>query len=199
MRSTATAVVLGAALTFLVAAPALAYDPTAAANYAEQWWNSYNDGQWPRFNNDCTSFVSQASWAGGYDFDYGSGNPWYADQSYGAWYTSASWSFVKNNRGFHITKGDPIVTSVTGVKTASTTGVKGDIVYYSWFGDATFSSDSHATFAVVTAGWATSSPDYGLLIDGHTNARHKEYWTLYKFNIYWDRTIVQVVHPLASR
>jgi hypothetical protein len=186
-------------LAMVVAGPVSAYDPTLAAAYAEQWWDGYNDAQWPRYGNDCTSFVSQASWAGGYDFDYSSSNPWYAYKQFGGWHISASWSFVKNNRGFHITKGDPIVTDLTGVKTASTNGVEGDVVYYSWFGDRTFSSDVHESIAVVTAGWATSTSNYGLLVDAHTNPRHKEYWTLYKWNIYWDRTIYQVVHPLASR
>src|SRR5258708_37829246 len=119
------AILSGACLALAVAAPALAYDPTAAANYAEQWWNSYNNLQWPKYKDDCTSFVSQTSWAGGYDFDYSANNPWYAYQQYGAWYTSQSWSFVQNNRGFHITKGDPIVTALTSVRTASTSDVKG--------------------------------------------------------------------------
>jgi len=193
------AVCFAAVLAVVVSAPVFAYDPTAAANYAEQWWNSYNDTQFQRYGNDCTSFVSQASWVGGYDFDYSGGNPWYGYYLYGGWYSSTSWSFVQNNRGFHITKGDPVVTDITGVKTAPTNGVKGDIVYYSWFGDRTFATDSHASFAVVSYGVATSTPDSGLLVDSHTNPRHKEYWTLYKWNAYWATTIYQVVHPLSSR
>jgi hypothetical protein len=186
--------------TFIIAAPVAAYDPTSAANYAEQWWDGYNDAQWPRFDNDCTNFVSQAMWAGGYNFNYSSGNPWYAYQKYGGWYYSQSWSFVHRNRGFTTTSGDPIVTNITGKKTSPTNGVKGDIVYYSWFGDREFDDgNAHATFAVVTSARATSTPDVGLLVDGHSNRRHKEYWTLYKWNVYWPSTIIQVVHPLASR
>lgn len=193
------AALLGGLLAMIMSGPVFAYDPAAAANYAEAWWNGFNDAQFQRYNDDCTSFVSQASWAGGYDFDYSAGNPWYGYYQYGLWHATSSWSFVQYNRGFHVTKGDPIVTDITGVKTASTNGVKGDIVYYSWFGDRTFATDSHDSVAVVTYGQATSTTDWGLLVDAHNNPRHKEYWTLYKWNAYWPSTIYQVVHPLSSR
>lgn len=44
----------------------LAYDPSRAANYADIWWNDFNDTVYGVLRNDCTNFVSQALHAGGY-------------------------------------------------------------------------------------------------------------------------------------
>jgi len=70
----------------------------------------------------------------------------------------------------------------------------GDIVSHDWRGDRNFETDPHGSIIVVTNGWATSSSDDGALVDAHTAARHKEYWTLYRFNPRWSSAYIEVLH-----
>lgn len=42
----------------------LAYDRTAAVDYADKWWNSRND-EYDSFSSDCTNYASQVIAAGG--------------------------------------------------------------------------------------------------------------------------------------
>lgn len=60
--------VLALSLIALLAAPAAAYNPSAAVSYADQWWNGTNSGPpryYVRFSaNDCTNYISQALRAG---------------------------------------------------------------------------------------------------------------------------------------
>ena len=166
-----------------------------AANYAESWWDTYNTF-WDRFDNDCANFVSQAVFQGGVPMSYSQSNPWYAE--YGAAHAySQSWRLVAYNRGFFLNDthaGGHIVNTFYGVSTHSIGGVKGDIVYYDWHGDRYFDTDPHEAIIVVTNGWATHYSDYGALIDAHTNPRHKEYWSLYRYNARWPYTYIEVLH-----
>ena len=134
--------------------------------------------------------------AGGYPENFSTNNPWYANYGYTDAY-SISWSIVQNNRGFFLEDTNPggyIINSFYGVKTASMSGVKGDIVYYSWDGDRTFATDSHESLITVTSGKATSSSNVGALVDAHTNPRYHEYWTLYVWNANWPYTYYEVLH-----
>ncbi|MFI8200409.1 amidase domain-containing protein [Streptomyces sp. NPDC085942] len=47
------------------------YDYSKMAAYANKHWKSYN-GDWRRYDNDCTNFISQAMWAGGWKATSGS-------------------------------------------------------------------------------------------------------------------------------
>jgi hypothetical protein len=47
------------------ASKAAAFSGSAAANYAETWWNARN-GAYMALDNDCTNFVSQALNNGGF-------------------------------------------------------------------------------------------------------------------------------------
>ncbi|MCK2238454.1 MULTISPECIES: amidase domain-containing protein [unclassified Crossiella] len=77
----------------------LGYDYTAMVNYARQWAYARNP-QYPRFDNDCANFVSQALRAGGWEIalDPSSGYPardpknWYHYQSSAIHYWSRTWS-----------------------------------------------------------------------------------------------------------
>ena len=44
--------------------PAFRYDRLKAVQYAERWWNEFNPS-YPKFNDDCTNFISQCLHAGG--------------------------------------------------------------------------------------------------------------------------------------
>lgn len=186
----------GFLLLLLMPSSVLAYNPANAAAYADGWWNSYNLG-WPVYGSDCTNFVSQAVWSGGYPMDYSANNPWYAYYNAG-WHTSLSWSIVQNNRGFYLTDlpGGYVVNSFYVVKTASISGVQGDIIYYAWYGDTSLATNSYEAIITVTNGRATSTADTGALVDAHTNPRYHEYWTLYYWNTDWWRTYYEVVHIL---
>lgn len=48
----------------------ISYNPKAAVTYAEQWCDGYNP-DYPRYNADCASFVSQCLIAGGLDLSAG--------------------------------------------------------------------------------------------------------------------------------
>jgi hypothetical protein len=191
-RPVFTAITTAMAVLFLVASSVFAYTPANAASYAEQWWNLYNP-MYMQFTSDCANFVSQAVFQGGYPMNYSTNNPWWYNISHAH---SDSWSIVANNRGFFLGDTHPggvIVDTFYGIKTAIH-GVQGDIVYYDWRGDPNFATDPHESIVVVTSGRATSTSDVGALIDAHSNARHKEYWTLYNWNSRWGSTYYQVLH-----
>ena len=50
-----------------------AYNPQAAANYADTWWNGRNPAYYDYGNVDCANFVSQCLIAGGLDLSAGPG------------------------------------------------------------------------------------------------------------------------------
>ncbi len=192
------AATLAVALQLVFTMSAAAYTRSTATAYAESWWSTYNTF-WKRYDNDCANFVSQAIFAGGVPMDYSQSNPWYAEYGAGHAY-SQSWRLVSYNRGFILNdthSGGDIVNTYDGKMTAATSGVAGDIVYYDWRGDRNFETDPHESIIVVTNGWATSYSDYGALVDAHTAARHKEYWTLYRFNPRWSSTYIEVLHVRA--
>ena len=185
-----------AAIALVVALPGsvIGYSPSAAAAYADQWWNSYNPA-WFTVSSDCTNFVSQSTYSGGMPMSYAPNNPWYAYRDYVGWHWSQSWTTVQYNHGYFPLAGHgTVVNTYLGVKTAPTIGVQGDLVYYAWNNDQTFSHDSHEAIITVTSGRATSTSDVGALVDAHSNPRFHEYWTLYQWNINWPTTYYQVMH-----
>lgn len=193
MRHVWAGLVIGVVLLLVSASGAAAWSPSAAAHYADSYWHDYSPA-WPPFNDDCTDFVSQIVWNGGYSMDYSTNNPWYEYYNYG-WHNSLSWSFVQYNNGFFIEDipGGYVTDQIYGKKTASTHASQGAIVYYAWYDDRTFATNSHAAFVAVTSGRATSTSDVGNLVDAHTNDRYHEYWTLYKWNTHWPTTYYEIV------
>lgn len=188
------ATVLACVYVLIVMSSAFAYTRSDAAAYADDWWNDYNPF-FIRYNDDCANFVSQSVFSGGYPMNFSTNNPWW--YQYDPASNSLSWSIVSYNRGFFLNDTNPggyIVNSFYGVKTHSISGVRGDIVYYDFRGDRYFDTDPHESLIAVTNGWATSTNDYGALVDAHTNARHHEYWTLWYFNSRWPYTYIEVLH-----
>jgi len=47
------------------------YDYNKMVAYANKYWKNYSD-DWRRYDNDCTNFISQAMWAGGWKATAGS-------------------------------------------------------------------------------------------------------------------------------
>jgi len=197
-RSAPWAPLLAVLVLLLSAQGAAAYSRSAVHSYADTWWNSHNPA-WSDFTDDCANFVSQSVYAGGYQMVTSGSNPWYGNYGYKNTY-SQSWRLVQYNRGFFLndSPGGYVINTYYGVKKPSTSGVRGDIVYYAWYGDTTLASNSHEAIISVTSGTAHSTSDTGALVDAHNNNRYHEYWTLYKWNVNWPRTYYQVVHLYDS-
>lgn len=181
---------------FSPAAAAFAYDGSAAARYADQYWSSYNKS-YPSFANkggDCTNFVSQALFAGGIQQRpsplFSGTAAWYMTQQNGKnWSWSTSWINSQDNSLFLSTLGGTVVQTVVGA-TANTVvpsnAQQGDVVLYDWTNDGVFDHE-----AII----ATADGQY---VDAHTNNRYHEYWTLAQFNTYAKTTRIVVVHIPAS-
>jgi hypothetical protein len=77
------------------------YNYAAMVNYAATWHNRYNPA-WPRFDNDCTNFVSQCLRAGGwrataFTANFNDDRYWFLANSS---YHSNSWTVSQNLRNF---------------------------------------------------------------------------------------------------
>lgn len=62
------------------------YNRQEAVRYANRWWNSANPA-FPKFDDDCTNFISQCLYAGGAPM---TGFP---DRSKGWWLRGGNWSY----------------------------------------------------------------------------------------------------------
>ena len=78
LASSMIALVLAVGIGTLGAQSALAYNPSAAAAYADQWALGFNTPTYPLPPNDCTNFVSQALRVGGYPVQSGDRNSYHS-------------------------------------------------------------------------------------------------------------------------
>lgn len=193
-----------AALTALTVAPhlkAYAYDRTAAAQYADQWWDAFNPA-YPTFGDDCTNFVSQALNRGGETMVGLNGSNtddhnWYVTTNTGGgivW--THSWTVASDLENFLINDSSrgTFVTLAYGYYGSSTDNVNiGDTLFYNW---GQGQGISHAAIQVAQSGSDQySSPAMqGDLADQHTNARYHIIWNLSSKNAYWATTTVYEVH-----
>ena len=92
------------------------YDPQAAANYADTWWNGRNPAYHDYGDNDCANFVSQCLIAGGLSLSAGPGvDSWgcipYCDNLHLNLVNSQGATHERKNRGesepIWFVKGDP--------------------------------------------------------------------------------------------
>ena len=201
MRAALAAVLLlGAAGSF---APALAYDPSAAAAYAEAHWNECGVfNKYPCIEKDCTNFASQVLRAGGYPMHNGADDDhhwWLVKSIPGPTYTwSDTWSFSHHLRAFLLwdapggtSKGTfPGSTLATDSKAGT-----GDLIFYDW------KSDGHwdHTAAIVTSGFSDTSPSYyGDLVNYHTTNKRHVHWSLRPNNTFWQTTTINPIHISAN-
>ena len=137
------------------------YNPLAAVKYAERYWNEYNPN-YPRFENDCTNFISQCLFAGGAKM-YGEsrikgwwlrGNTW----SY-SWTTAhALYLFLKRAK-----------TGLRGIEVSDPTELLlGDIICYDFEGDQRF---NHTTIVV------GKTSDGFPLVNAHTSNSRNRLWS----------------------
>jgi hypothetical protein len=206
MKLAASAALLVALLA--TAGPVAAYDPNAAAAYADQWAQSRNSN-YPNLPDDCTNFVSQALRAGGYPMS-GVG---YDETKYLNWWVlkgpqgTFSWSFswtvssdLLNMLYYDYPGGFPVVyksPSQQGSGSASSGGAKGDVLFYDWGANDTGGYGIGVSHATIQVGHGTD-PDslwVGDYVDEHTRDRKHAFWSLKPYNA--DRastTYITVVH-----
>jgi cell wall-associated NlpC family hydrolase len=192
--------VLAVGLTMTAVTPTLAYNPTAAAQYADQWSNNDNahplrNPAYRSYGDDCTNFVSQALHAGGYPYT-GSSKTHYESWYYNSSENSFTWSVAPDllnflyydypggyARGYFA----PYQGSLSG-------GSVGDVIFYDWgYGQGV----SHSAIQVAygtdpVKGWV------GDLVDTHVSEHHHAIWNLRPYNGNAAITYITVVHVGAG-
>lgn len=145
---------------------ALRYNRAAARSYAEQWWNSYNP-KYHTFEVDCTSFVSQCLFAGGFPMNYTGKRAsgwWYEGYAGGSERWSYSWAVAHSLQTY-------VLSSRNGLRGTQVSDPReltiGDMISYDWDGDARF---THTT--IVTGFDPLGFP----LVNAHTNNSRMRYW-----------------------
>ncbi|MRG86819.1 amidase domain-containing protein [Salinibacillus xinjiangensis] len=137
------------------------YDRRKAVQYAERWWNGYNPA-YRKFEDDCTSFISQCLRAGGAPM-WGGPN-----RSKGWWYQGNNWSYswsVAHALRWYLSGSKQGLTAKE-VDHAENL-LPGDVICYDFEGDGRW---NHNTIVVAKDG--RGEP----LVNAHTvNSRHR-YW-----------------------
>jgi hypothetical protein len=164
----------------------LTYTAANAVRYAETWWSGYNPN-YPKYDADCTNFVSQALLAGGFPQMYSGGS----STHYDTWWVSGtssnsnSWSvapILMNFLWVHNPGGIYTAFWTPGVGSGKASGTKpGGLIFYDWGWLGGNEGVSHASIVVATgtdpgSGWT------GDLVDSHTSPRYHAYWTLEPYN-----------------
>ncbi|HJV45569.1 MAG TPA: amidase domain-containing protein [Bacillota bacterium] len=137
------------------------YNRAKVKRYAELWWNRYNP-TYPKFDVDCTNFVSQCMHEGGLPMDRTGRKEkgWWA---YGKDSWSYSWS-VANSLMLYLTSGSHPYAEM---KKSADQLMIGDVIAYDWDGAGVF---GHNTIVVA------KDPNGMPLVNAHTiNSRHR-YW-----------------------
>ncbi|MBM7694223.1 cell wall-associated NlpC family hydrolase [Peribacillus deserti] len=137
-----------------------AYNRLKAVQYSERWWNEFNPA-YRRFENDCTSFISQCLRAGGAPMW---GQP---DRSRGWWYSGKSWSYswsVAHALKLYLQRSKGLRTKQVARPEQLTFG---DIICYDFEGDGRY---NHNTIV-------TGRDAYGMpLVNAHTTNSRLRYW-----------------------
>lgn len=193
MKRIAILVAAGACL--LSTAPvAFAYSPANAAAYANTWvqdGQQLRNGDYPDFGNDCTNFVSQALFAGGYDMQGFDGDTtkytnWYIyKENFLNWKHSMSWGSASNLLNFlwkDAPGGSPLAYKAPNQGTIGfkqSGGQQGDVIFYDWgMGEGI----SHVAIQVAF-GFDDQAPGWeGSLVDYHSTDREKAFWSLRPHN-----------------
>lgn len=137
------------------------YDALKAVKYAERYWNEYNPN-YPRFENDCTNYISQCLYAGGAEMVGGS------NRTEGWWIRGNTWSYswttahalylflINNRKGLHAKVVDTAEQLLLG-----------DVICYDFEGDDRI---NHTT--IVVGKTADGEP----LVNAHTYNSRNRLW-----------------------
>ena len=172
-------------------------------SYANTWWNDRNS-KYPDFGGtDCTNFVSQALYAGGYDMVDGAEDSPYAWWIRKNWYFrydyTLSWSVAKELRKFLLndTPGATAEGSAPGSSTnywTPTNVTSGDVLFYNWGQGEGISHTAMQT----GYGDDPNSNLSGNYVNQHSNDRRHAFWSLKPYNSYWRDTTISFVHILNT-
>jgi len=134
------------------------YDRQKAVQYAETWWNSFNP-KYRKFKDDCTNFISQCIYAGGFPMKYT------GKRNSGWWYKNGNWSYSWSvAHAFQLFLASSKYTRTMDRPDQLTYG---DIICYDFEGDGRF---NHNT--IVTGKDDNGQP----LVNAHTTNSRQRYW-----------------------
>lgn len=139
--------------------PEFQYDRLKAVQYAERWWNEFNP-RYPKFNDDCTNYISQCLYAGGVPM-------WGQPERTRGW-----WIEGKVNWSYSWTVAHAFMLMLKGANWTVEVGsprelMLGDIICYDFEGDGRF---NHNTIV-------TGMDGYGYpLVNAHTTNSRMRYW-----------------------
>lgn len=162
----------------------MAYNRQQAWQYAERWWNGFHPS-FRRFTDDCTNYVSQVLWAGGFSMEFHARRDrgwWYRRGAGGQEQWSYSWAVAHALRWYLERSHRAQV-----VKSPADLDI-GDVICYDWNGDGHW---QHNT--VVVAFDAAGMP----LVNAHTVASHHRYWDYQDSYAYTERTQYRFFHILG--
>jgi Putative amidase domain len=138
------------------------YNRAQAVRYAEIWWNSYNPA-FPKFDVDCTNFVSQCLYAGGAPMTG------YPNRAKGWWCKNNSWSYswaVAHSFRWYLS-GARVGLQAVEVSSPEKL-MAGDVICYDFQGNGRF---DHSTIVVA------KDKDGMPLVNAHTTNSRMRYWS----------------------
>jgi hypothetical protein len=138
------------------------YNRARAVRYAEIWWNSYNPA-FPKFDVDCTNFVSQCLYAGGAPMTG------YPNRAKGWWCKNNNWSYswaVANSFRWYLS-GSRVGLQAVEVSSPEQL-MAGDVICYDFQGNGRF---DHSTIVVA------KDKDGMPLVNAHTTNSRMRYWS----------------------
>lgn len=148
------------------------YERQKAVAYANRWWNNYNP-EYPQFRVDCTNYISQCLFAGGFSMTG------YPNRLQGWWYQennwSLSWSVAHSFYWFLKGENQKRVIEVTSAKELYV----GDVICYDFQGNSRW---DHTTIVVGKdlGGWP--------LVNAHTDNSYHRSW-VYRDSMAWTSNI----------
>ncbi|MBP1930267.1 amidase domain-containing protein [Ammoniphilus resinae] len=162
-----------------------AYNRAMAKRYAELWWNQHNP-HYPKFEVDCTNFVSQCVHEGGVTQEVTTQRNigWWV-KGKGNW--SFSWS-VAHSFMTYLLGANTKLPAKAELKTSADQLMIGDVICYDWDGSGRF---QHNTIVVA------KDPNGMPLVNAHTvNSRHR-YWDYRDSHAWTEQTKYKFLHILV--
>lgn len=135
------------------------YDRQKAVAYSNAWWDKRNP-KYPSFENDCTNFISQCLFEGGFrqQFSQYRHEGWWLQSNHSNW--SFSWSVAHSLRWY-------LILSKRGVEVDSPDKLSvGDIIFYDFDGNGSF---QHSTIIV-------EKNESSILVNAHTSDSYQRYY-----------------------
>lgn len=158
------------------------YNRAKVKRYAELWWNRYNPA-YPKFEVDCTNYVSQCLHEGGLWLEKtGQRNKGWWVQGKSNW--SYSWSVAHSLMNYLL--GANTKLPVKGqLKDTADELMIGDVICYDWDGNGNY---QHNTVVVAR------DPNGMPLVNAHTvNSRHR-YWDYRDSHAWTNNTKYKFIH-----